>query len=150
MLGWILGGAILLFLAVILIRTALFQPKAPLSTDNTPVSFPEDTAVNALASLIRCKTVSNIDPTLEDDAEFEKLIALLPTLYPRVFDVCSYNRLPDRALLLRWPGKSEKDPSVMMAHYDVVPVEETHWESLLLKGSFPMVFCGAGVLWTPK
>ena len=142
MAGWIIGGLIVVFLAVILIRTALFRPKASLSTDNTPVSFPEAAAVDSLAALLRCKTVSNPDPALEDDAEFEKLIALLPTLYPRVFDICSCQRLPDRALLLRWPGKSDKAPSVMMAHYDVVPVDEDSWEKPPFAGIIE-----DGVLW---
>ena len=142
MVGWILVGCVAAFLTVVLFRTALFHPKTPPKTDNTPITFPEDAAVDALAALIRCKTVSYVDPALEDDAEFEKLIALLPALYPRVFDVCSFQQLPDRALLLRWPGKSEKAPSVMMAHYDVVPVDENSWE----KPPFEAII-EDGVLW---
>ena len=36
-------------------------------------------------------------------------------------------RLPDRGLLFRWEGKNPGDPAVLMAHYDVVPVEEENW-----------------------
>ena len=142
MAGWILGALVAVFLAIVLIRTALFRPKNPPKTDDTPISFQEDAAVDALAALIRCKTVSHVDPAQEDDAEFEKLIALLPSLYPRVFDICSCRRLPDRALLLRWPGKTDRDPSVMMAHYDVVPVDENSWE----KPPFEAIIEN-GVLW---
>ena len=92
--------------------------------------------------MIQCKTVSNVDPALEDDAEFEKLISLLPTLYPRVFDICSVQRLPDRAILIRWPGKSDKKPSVMMSHYDVVPVDEAHWDKPPFAGIIE-----DGILW---
>ena len=82
-------GIIGLLLAVILLRTALFRPKAQPEATAEAVSFNRDKAVSALAELIKCKTVSYNDPALENDAEFQKLDALLPSLYPRVFDVCS-------------------------------------------------------------
>ncbi len=138
---WILA-AVLVFLGIILIRTLNFKPKPQPETDLTPVDFDKEKAVDALAQLIRCKTVSYSDHSLEDDAEFEKLIALLPTLYPRVFDVCSFYQLPDRALLLRWHGKKQGDPAVLMAHYDVVPVNEDKW----IKPPFAAVIEN-GVLW---
>ena len=125
---YILLGILALFVAVVAIRTAIFRPKTQQPVSDEPAPFNRDKAVNALAELIKCKTISYNDPTLEDEAEFKKLISLLPSLYPRVFDVCSLRQLPDRALLLRWPGKSEKDPTVLMSHYDVVPVDEEKWE----------------------
>ena len=142
MIGYVLLGMIALFLAVVLIRTALFVPKKQPGSAPESICVDQDAAVAALAELIQCRTVSYHDHALEDDAEFEKLIAMLPRLYPRVFDVCSFQRLPDRALLLRWPGKSEEHPSVMMAHYDVVPVLEEHWE----KPPFAAVIEN-GVMW---
>ena len=60
------------------------------------VTVDRDAAVDALAQLVRCKTVSFNDHSLEDDAEFEKLIDLLPQLYPNVFKTCSFDRLADR------------------------------------------------------
>ena len=123
MVGYVILGIVALFFAVVLIRTALFRPKAQPPVSDETVEFDRDAAINALSQLVKCKTVSYNDPALEDDAEFEKLIRLLPGLYPRVFDICSMDRLPDRALLFRWPGKSDKNPAVMMAHYDVVRAE---------------------------
>jgi len=142
MAGYIIGGIVLVFLAVIAIRTALFRPKAQIVPDDAAVDFDENAAVESLAALVRCKTVSYNDSNLEDDAEFEKLISMLPNLYPRVFDICSFRRLPGRAVLLRWPGKSDKAPSVMMAHYDVVPVDEAAWEKPPFAGIIE-----DGVLW---
>ena len=124
MIGYIIAGVIAAFLGVILLRAAMFRPKEQPVAPVEAVDFDREAAVSALQTLIRCKTISYNDPALEDDGEFEKLIAALPGLYPRVFDVCSVSRLPDRGLLFRWPGKSDGDPSVMMAHYDVVPVDE--------------------------
>ena len=128
MLGYILLALIALFFAVIFIRAAMFRPKAQAAVEAEKVEFDEQAAVDALAELIRCKTVSYHDHSLEDDAEFEKLIGLLPKLYPNVFEACSFQQLPDRALLFRWPGKKAENPSVMMSHYDVVPVDEAKWQ----------------------
>ncbi len=128
MVGYIILGLGLLFFAVVLVRTLRFTPKPQPEISQESVEFDRDAAVESLAQLIRCKTISYSDHSMEDDAEFEKLISLLPGLYPRVFDICSVTRLPDRALLLRWPGKNSDNPSVMMAHYDVVPVNEENWD----------------------
>lgn len=142
MFGYILLGLLAAFVAVILIRAALFRPKSGHVTQAEPVSFDKDAAVSALTSLIQCRTISYNDPALECDAEFERLIASLPGLYPRVFDVCSVNRLTDRGLLLRWPGRSHGDPAVMMAHYDVVPADENAWDKPPFAGVIE-----DGVLW---
>ena len=131
-----------LFLAVILVRAACFNPMADYECGNAAVSFDADAATDALQALVRCKTVSNVDPALEDDAEFEKLISLLPNLYPNVFETCEFQRLPDRGLLFRWKGKKSDTPSVMMAHYDVVPADEEKWD----KPPFDGIIEG-GVLW---
>ena len=142
---WILYGVLGLlgiFLLILLVRAAFFRPKKLDYGEAEPISFDPEAPVNALQKLVQCKTVSYNDPALEDDGEFEKLIALLPTLYPRVFDVCSFNRLPDRGLLLRWPGKHDNAPSVMMAHYDVVPADEEKWD----KPPFASII-EDGILW---
>ena len=128
MLGSIICGIVIAFFAVILIRAIRFRPTAQTSTTSEPIEFDRQAPVDALAQLIRCKTISYHDHSLEDDAEFEKLIALLPQVYPNVFQHCSFDQLPDRALLFRWPGKKQDSPSVMMSHYDVVPVDEEKWE----------------------
>ena len=125
---YIVLAVIALFFAVILIRALCFRPQKEAAFDSSPVEFDREGAVNALAELVRCKTVSYNDPSLEDEAEFQKLIGLLPKLYPHVFEVCSFRQLPDRALLFKWPGKASDAPAVMMAHYDVVPVEEDCWD----------------------
>ena len=128
MIGYVILGLLGLLLAVLLIRALCFSPKKqPTETPET-VSFDRDAAIDALQKLVQCKTVSYNDPAMEDEAEFQKLIDLLPELYPNVFATCSFQQLPDRALLFRWPGKSADAPSVMMAHYDVVPVDEERWE----------------------
>ena len=142
MIGYVIAGLILLFLAVILIRGAMFRPGEEQPVSQEEVNFDRDAAVSSLQQLLQCRTVSNVDPSLEDEKEFQKLIDLLPQLYPNVFATCEFQRLPDRALLFRWPGKHPGEPSVMMAHYDVVPVEEELWEKPPFEGIIE-----DGVLW---
>ena len=139
---YILIALIVLFFAVILIRAALFLPAPEAETVPEEVSFDRDAAIASLRALIRCKTVSYPDADQEDDAEFEKLISLLPELYPGVAVSCTLQRFPDRGLLYRWPGREPGEPAVLMAHYDVVPVEESQW----LKPPFEAII-EDGVMW---
>ena len=138
----VIAALVVVFLAVVTVRTLRFTPKPQPELSREEVRFDRDAAVDALAQLVRCKTVSYNDHSLEDEAEFQKLISLLPNLYPNVMETCEFRQLPDRALLLRWPGKSPGDPSVMMAHYDVVPVNEEAWD----KPPFDAIL-EDGVLW---
>ncbi len=118
----------IIFLSVIVIRTLLFKPQTDIKTEVSSVEFDGDTAIERLRTLIRFKTVSYKDSSLEDNEQFEALISALPSLYPNVFETCEFKTLPDRALLFKWTGKEHKKSAVMMAHYDVVPADETAWE----------------------
>ncbi len=139
---WIVVAFVVLFVAVLLVRTLRFTPKATVPVQENEEVFDRDAAVRDLQELVRCKTVSYRDASLEDNAEFEKLIALLPKLYPHVFEVCSFEQLPDRALLFCWKGRTDGDPAVLMAHYDVVPVEESGWDKPPFEGLLE-----DGILW---
>ena len=128
MIGIAIAVIILAFLATVLIRTLKFTPKAQPVCSQESVELNQDAVIHALAELVRCKTISYHDPALEDDVEFRKLIDKLPNLYPHVFEACTLRELPGRALLFRWPGKVQEEPAVLMAHYDVVPVNEENWD----------------------
>ena len=127
-LFYILLAALAALILVVLLRTAAFKPKARPADTPEALDYDAPAAVDALGRLVRCKTVSYYDKTQEDDREFEKLIALLPELYPQVTKTCQLTRLPDRGLLYRWQGREPGPAAVLMAHYDVVPVDEANWE----------------------
>lgn len=139
---YIILAVLVLLLAVVLLCTAAFHPKAEAFRTYAPVEFDREAAVTNLQQLIRCRTVSYTDAAKEDPAEFEKLIALLPELYPHVYEKCTLTRLPDRGLLFYWAGKAHDEASVMMAHFDVVPVEEENWKKPPFEGIIE-----DGVLW---
>lgn len=137
-----IAGAVFLLLGILLLRAAFFRPKSKSVPTGSPISFDRERAVSALQSLVRCKTVSHPNPMVEGDGEFEKLIELLPRLYPLVFQNCSFQRFPERGLLLKWPGKRSSSPTVLMAHYDVVPADEALWDKPAFEGIIEN-----GVLW---
>ena len=89
MIGYCILGAVALLITVLIVRALLFQPKPQQAICDDAVTFDKDAAVHALQKLVQCKTISYNDPALEDDAEFRKLIDLLPGLYPKVFEACT-------------------------------------------------------------
>ena len=139
---FIILAVLVLFFGIIFIRTAMFKPKPAIKTFDNEEIFDKQQSVENLRTLVRFKTISYRDSEKEDDSEFEKLIDSLPTLYPHVFNACEFKRLPDRALLFRWAGKSQGDATVLMAHYDVVPVNEDMWD----KPAFDAIL-EDGVIW---
>lgn len=77
------------------------------------------------AEMIRCKTVSNPDDG-GDVAEFKRLRRVLRELFPALFAASDEEDF-EGSLLLRWRGRREGDPLLLMSHHDVV---EAHGEWL--------------------
>ena len=123
----VLAAAVVLLLLVAVARALAFRPGRTEAVAPVDVDTDADAAVNALCSLIRCKTVSHQDAALDDAAEFAKLEALLPGLFPNVHRVCAFEKIGARSLLFRWRGHSDKAPLVLTAHYDVVPAADGSW-----------------------
>ena len=139
---YILLGALALLLAILVLRALAFKPQKATPRAPHPVDFDRQKAVDDLAAMIRCKTVSDVDPEKEDAAEFEKFHALLPTLFPRVYAACEQIDVGERAIFLRWRGESDKAPLILMSHYDVVSVVEENWSRPAFEGLLEN-----GVLW---
>ncbi len=142
MIGYMIASALGILVAILVIRALMFRPRRAKPVARENIAFNQKAAVDSLARLVQCKTVSYNDPSIEDEAEFNKLTDLLKQLYPEVFRVCTLQTMPGRALLLRWPGRSSAAPSVMMSHYDVVPADEQQWEKPPFSG-----IVEDGVLW---
>ena len=139
---YVVLGVVALFFAVVIGRTLAFKPKEVTNADTEEINVDKDMAVKRLQTLVKFKTVSSRDPSLENEDEFQGLIDTLPALYPRVFEKCSLTYLPDRALLFKWEGKSHECASVMMAHYDVVPADAEKWDKPPFDGIIE-----DGILW---
>ncbi|WP_345505948.1 M20/M25/M40 family metallo-hydrolase [Terrabacter aeriphilus] len=84
----------------------------------------DDAAVEALRALIRIPTVSHWERDREDRSAFAALLVELRERFPRLHAVCEVERIGGDALLVRWPGRTPVAPVVLMAHLDVVPVDD--------------------------
>ena len=122
-----LAIAVVAFIAIVLTRTIMFKPLPQPKKDENEVEFDEDKAVESLQKLVRCKTISYYDPSKEDPSEFEKFEKTLQEIFPLTYQHCQRIATKGRAILLKWQGKSSNKPSVLMAHYDVVPVSQDGW-----------------------
>lgn len=129
-----LGALLLLLILVVLIRTLTFTPPVAEVREYSKIELDENKIAENLAAMIRCKTISNDDKKMEDEAEFDKFKALLTRLFPNVYATCELENVSDRALLFRWRGKSENSPTVLMAHFDVVSVVEENWDKPAFDG----------------
>ncbi len=83
-----------------------------------------DGIAERLARMIRLPTVS-AEREERGLAPFEAFVDLLAELYPLVHAHLERERFTDVGLLYRWKGRTPADPVVLMAHYDVVPVDES-------------------------
>ncbi|QNE37579.1 M20/M25/M40 family metallo-hydrolase [Leifsonia shinshuensis] len=62
-----------------------------------------------------------------DWAAFDAFVVALPELYPRLHATLERER-HGHSLLYRWRGVGDGAPTVLMAHYDVVPATDEGWE----------------------
>ncbi len=77
-----------------------------------------------LARMIQLPTVS-AEIEQRGMAPFDAFADLLAELYPLTHEQLTLEKHTDLGLLLHWKGTGSGDPVVLMAHYDVVPVDES-------------------------
>lgn len=81
-----------------------------------------------LRALVRLPTMSRLDVDATDWEPFDRFVALLPELYPATHGALEREVVGGHSLLYRWPGRTPGPPTVLMAHYDVVPATDEGWE----------------------
>lgn len=85
-------------------------------------------ALDNLRELVRIPTISRLNPDETDWSQFERFVGMLETLYPLVHSRLTRQVVAGHTLLFRWAGATSSDPSVLMAHYDVVAATDEGWE----------------------
>lgn len=125
---------ITLILIVCLIRALKFKPEEKSEKIVEPVAFDKEKAVNDLCEMVKCKTVSNTDFSLEDDAEFQKFEQKLVDMFPLVHANCPKENIGRRGIQFYWKGLSSEKATVLMSHFDVVEVDESGWEKAPFDG----------------
>jgi len=99
------------------------------SPDGTrAVSPPSDEErLDRFRQLLRIPTISRLEPTDTDWAAFDLFVGTLPELYPALHGALSREVVAGHSLLYRWAGRSSDQPTVLMAHYDVVAADDEGW-----------------------
>jgi carboxypeptidase PM20D1 len=111
-------------LIVLLFNTFTFQSKQVYETVKEAPRL-TDSSLLHLQRAIRFQTISVNDPAIFDSATFRAFHQFLRETYPRVHSQLEQQTLAGAALLYKWQGADAAlNPYVLMAHQDVVPVEE--------------------------
>ena len=125
--GIAVATALVILIAVVLIRTLAFKPHKVEYSERDEITFNKEKALDDLAEMIKVKTVSSRVKSEEDEAEFDKFEALLAQKFPTVMANSTFTKVGTRGLLYKIEGQSNENPTVFMAHYDVVSVNENDW-----------------------
>lgn len=145
MLKYFILGFILIILAIIIrlmIKAINFKPLEENPVEAFHMELDDDAIIKRFQEMIRCKTISYLDTSLEDEEEFIKFRELLKNNYPNVHESCQLHKIGRTGLFYYWKGKSSEKPAVFMSHYDVVPANSHQWD----KDPFSAVI-EDGVLW---
>ena len=134
MLFYIILAILAVIIAVIMIRTVRFVPYVTTVSESEQIAVNEEKVITDMVNMIRCKTVSNREEALVDRNEFVKFEKLMEERFPNIYKCCEFTKIGKTGLLYCLKGKSDKNPSVCMAHYDVVPVEEEGWSKPAFDG----------------
>lgn len=131
--GWrrLLQGFVLLLvllLAIVAVRTWRVDSRQ-VRTEQVDLEVPSD-APQRLAQALRVRTLTSQDPTQFDSSAFQALYAQFGRAFPRVHAALDTTHVNGLSRLYRWTGRDPSlAPIVLMAHVDVVPIEDSsQWE----------------------
>jgi carboxypeptidase PM20D1 len=114
----------LLVVGIVLFNTFTFTTT---QQEGTAIPAPALTSetISHFQQALSYKTISYGNPELFDSAQFLGFHTFLATAYPLTHAALSREVIAGYSLLYTWKGKDESlKPIVLMAHMDVVPIEE--------------------------
>jgi len=128
--------AVILVVAVALVRTLTYRPPGQVSTADIRVvpAAPFDVAQAAqhLSQAVQIQTVSHQDLADDQPDEWRRLHDFLSTTYPAAHAAMTREIVGKNTLVYTWKGSDPSlAPIVLMAHQDVVPVTpgtEADWK----------------------
>ncbi|HLK31188.1 MAG TPA: M20/M25/M40 family metallo-hydrolase [Puia sp.] len=115
---------IIILAAIVLVNTFIFTKEIPRgqALDLPSIS---DSAVRHMSEAVQIKTISYADSLPVDTSEYMKFRKFLERAYPLVHQKLPRQIFNQFSYLFTWEGKNKNlKPYVIMAHMDVVPVEE--------------------------
>ena len=123
-MGWIILGAVVLLVLVVLLRTMTLKP----TVEKNPIQLQQtDRAVEYGKQLARMLQDETISSRFESDrSKFYQFHQTLEELFPNVHKTCE-KMVFDGNLLFKWKGKGLHEPILFMSHQDVVEANGV-WE----------------------
>lgn len=116
---------LLLLTAVMAVNTASRRPKKEQAARPEPLPLDKERIARNLSGMISIKTITSESMEGLDREAFLEFHSYLEESYPLVHNTLEREVVNEYALLYRWKGESrDKKPFLMMAHMDVVPVDE--------------------------
>ncbi len=126
-IAWTVVVLLLLAATVIVVQTLRFRPAAPGERAELQAAPAIDVerAARHLAEAIRFRTLSVGGDVARDEAQWHALHAWLASSYPGVHATLQREQIAGLTLLYTWPGGDPTlAPIVLMAHQDVVPIND--------------------------
>jgi len=77
--------------------------------------------------LIRIPTISRLEASEVDWEQFDLFISTLERLYPLLHATATREVVDGHSLLYHWKGRDSTEPTVLLAHYDVVAATDEGW-----------------------
>lgn len=121
-----LGG----LMSILVLNVWRFQSRQINIAAAPAMAMDEQKIVERFAGAISLRTVSHQNPARFDAEEFDKFRSYLRESYPNVHEQLQlqtgleFGDERNQSLLFKWEGNDQKrDAILLMAHYDVVPVE---------------------------
>ncbi|MEX2402515.1 MAG: M20 family peptidase [Balneolales bacterium] len=125
LIGLGLVVSLFLLIVIVLIRTLILSKKNTKNIDPVLHNINIKQAARRLSKGLQYKSITTHDQALQDTGEYEGFIRFLEESYPGVHKNIPRERINEYSLLYRWQGTDDdEDPILMMAHYDVVPIED--------------------------
>jgi len=122
-----LGTLLAIFIAILLINTFTFTSRQILYPAIKQKSLTSN-AIQHMQEAVRIPTVSHERGEEFDSTKFIAFQNFLKITYPLVDSLLHKEKINTYSLLYTWQGKSHDiKPVILMAHYDVVPVDEPTW-----------------------
>ncbi len=122
---YIILALIGLLAAVMAVNTVRKKPIATAMQSPQPFDLDKDKLAENLSGMIKFKTVTSSTTQGCDKDAFLGLHAYIERTYPLLHKTLEKEVVNTYSLLYKWAGSgSDKKPFLMMAHMDVVPVDE--------------------------
>ncbi|MCX8124535.1 MAG: M20 family peptidase [Spirochaetes bacterium] len=121
----IIGILILVFLIILVVKALTISSKQVDVKEAIPYKIDSMIAAQHLSEAIQIQTISNQDKSKTDFKTFEQFHKFLAKTYPGVHKKLKKEVVAGYSLLYTWKGSDPSlKPMLLMAHQDVVPVEE--------------------------